>query len=59
MGPVAVGCTAMGRLVVNDTNNGHAVNIQTEDSDWPQKLRSENIVRPRSRVVVIDCDKSR
>ena len=33
MGPVAVGSTAMGRLVVDDTNNGHAVSIQTEDSD--------------------------
>ena len=48
MGPVAVDSTAMVRLAVDDTNKGHAVNIQTEDSDWPQELRSEKIVRSRS-----------
>jgi len=36
MGPVALDSTAMGRLVVDDTNKGHAVDIQTGDSDWPQ-----------------------
>jgi hypothetical protein len=50
MGPVAV---------VDDTNKGHAVDIQTKDSDWPQELRSEKIVRSRSGVVVINCEKSR
>lgn len=59
MGPVAVDSTAMVRLAVDDTNKGQAVDIQTEDSDWPQKLRSENIVRSRSGAVIIDCEKSR
>jgi hypothetical protein len=59
MGPVAVGCTAMGRLVVDDPKKGHAVDKQTDDSDWPQELRSEKVVRSRSGVVVIDCEKSR
>jgi hypothetical protein len=30
--------TPMGRLVVDDTKKGRAVDIQTEDSDWPQKI---------------------